>query len=226
MRDKLKGADYYSTCIDYENARIIKFSKALQSVDQNNKVGIRNANMYLSNFYRNLFKLKYSAGYPINDIFSDYLNWVNYYKLICSENDSFYDLVDIFSIGVLYSNNREMFLSTFTDIIETCKLSDGLIQLLYAYVKGSSYTFSQSKAYYYEKLFFANDKQSIITHVLADWYNAHKDAYWYDSHKSKNDIYCGYWCFEVPALLKIFCIDDSFCSNADYYPVDLAHYCF
>ena len=220
MRDKLKEKDYFSKCIEYENARIIKFTQALQSVDKNNLIGIRNANLYLSNFYRNLFKLKYSAGYPINEIFNDYLNWLNHYKLICSENDSFYDLVDMFSIGVLYSNNREGFILYLTDIIEKCKITDGLILLFYDYVKGNRYTFTQSKAYYFENLFFAEDKHSVISRVLSDWYKNHKDAYWYDSHKSKNNTYCGYWCFEIAAFVKIFKLDASSYCKENHYPYD------
>lgn len=137
-----------------------------------------------------------------------------------SENDSFYDWVDMFSIGVLFSKNRERFLPSLTEILKKSKISDGLILFFYNYLNCSHYTFTESNTSYFKTLFFAEDKQSVIVQLLTDWYSVHKDAYWYDSHKSQNDTYCGYWCFEVPALLKIFRIDDSFCSNADYYPND------
>ena len=39
----------------------------------------------------------------------------------------------------------------------------------------------------------------------------------------KIDTYCGYWCFEIAALAKIFSVDDSEFKKHPYYPYDLAH---
>ena len=39
-----------------------------------------------------------------------------------SENDSFYDWVDMFSIGVLFSKNRERFLPSLTEILKKSKI--------------------------------------------------------------------------------------------------------
>lgn len=56
------------------------------------------------------------------------------------------------------------------------------------------------------------------------WYDKHSDAYWYNSHLSPNDTYCGYWCFEIAALVKIFKINDTKLRDNQYYPYNLVHY--
>ena len=66
-----------------------------------------------------------------------------------------------------------------------------------------------SKLDYFNTLIVSDDKQIILNDELNSWYKHHKGAYWYNTHESKNDTYCGYWCFEIAALAKIFSVDDS-----------------
>lgn len=54
-----------------------------------------------------------------------------------------------------------------------------------------------------------------------DFYHKHMNLY--NSHKSKANIYCGYWSFEVAAVVKIMGLDDSSFIDNQYYPKDLVH---
>lgn len=224
MRDKIKKSEYFDNCILYEQNRIDEFTEALNSLDKNNKRGIENANIFLSGFYRNLFKLKYSAGIEINKIFDIYVQWIKYYKNICTENDSLYDLVDIFAIGVFFENAKDEYLCFLLEIFNKCNITDGLIICFLRYLQGAEYQFIKSDFDYFNELYNSNSKETQLKKALFSWYQSHNDAYWFDSHKSKNDTYCGYWSFEAGALAKILNIPDDELKDTLYYPYDLVHY--
>lgn len=223
MRDKIKNCEYYSMCISYEQDRIDKFIDVLKTLDESNTKGIENANLFLSGFYRNLFRLKYSAGFNTNEIFKEYLCWINYYKKVCTRNDSLYDLVDMFAIGVFFEKRKNEFLNILLEIFNKCQLTDGLIIFFLRYLQGDKYQFNSSEFDYFEKLYLSKDKENDLKECIVSWYQLHKDAYWFNSHKSVSNTYCGYWSFDIGAIAKILDICDKDLVNAQYYPYDLVH---
>jgi len=57
-------------------------------------------------------------------------------------------------------------------------------------------------------------------YVQEDWYMNHRHAAWYNSKDYPG--FCGYWCFEAAAVVKIRSLDDSAFRDHQYYPKDLA----
>ena len=72
----------------------------------------------------------------------------------------------------------------------------------------------------------ANDitSQEILSYLNDYWYSSNSEEAWYDSHKSKDNLYYGYWCYEIGAVVKALGIEDSQFKNQVYYPYDLIHY--
>lgn len=225
MRDTIKNKEYFIECISYEKDRINKFTQALESIGIENIKGRNSALTYLANFNKNLFKLSYSIGNSVEDIYSYYKKWIEYYSEVCSENDSLYDIIDLFSISVFYEKRKDEFIPYLIKIINNLKLDDGLLNLCLQFLglefKGSK----ESKLSYLNNLLDnSENKTEILGDILKDWYKFHQEAYWYDSHKLKNDTYCGYWCFDLGAIAKIFNLNDKELEGHKYYPYDLVHF--
>lgn len=84
-----------------------RWNKYVQpSIETKNVNGRNNAFTYLENFNKNDFKLSYSAGDSIENIYSYYEEWIEFYIEICTENDSLYDIIVLFSIVVFYEKSR------------------------------------------------------------------------------------------------------------------------
>ena len=80
--------------------------------------------------------------------------------------------------------------------------------------------FQMMKALVEEK---ETDKPRLLAKYLKEnWYNEKCDCY--EAHKSSQNIYYGYWSFEVGAIAKKLNLDDSNLKDVPYYPYDLVHY--
>lgn len=224
MRDKLKTEEYFQLRIEREKNNIQEFSDLLKTLDTANEIGIRRNKLFLSNFYRNLLKALYSSGEDIEKIIDPYLGYLEYFKDICSFDVSMYDVIDIFSIGVLLEKHKEKFLQMLIEIENKMDKQDGLINCFLSYLQKKEISYQKSCMEYFNTLAKEENKEEVLYLEIGMWYQHHKDAYWYNSHKSKNNTYYGYWCFEIGALVKIFGLDDSRIKENEYYPYDLVHY--
>lgn len=224
MRDLVKTEEYFQQCIQDEKDRIDKFSNILNSLDSDNILGINRGKNFLANFYRNLFKMEFSIGEPVENIIDYYVLCLKYYKDVCTPNDSMYDIIDMISIGVLLDSAKAQFISFLEEIVKRFNFYDGIILFLMSYLKDVPFQRTNSVLRYFNEILDSKEKEKILCEELGNWYQEHKDAYWYNSHQSKNDTYCGYWCFEVAAISKIFKIEDSQLRKSQYYPYDLVHY--
>jgi len=155
-------------------------------------------------------------------MYACYLQAVRYYKDVCAPTDSVYDVIDLLSIGVLFQRSKAEFLPALETIVEKLDSQDGLIDFLLRYLQGRPLNARQSQLDYFNVLMESENKLEILSLELSRWYQHHKDAYWYNSHNSKNNTYCGYWCFEIAALVKILGVDDTSFAADPYYPCDLA----
>lgn len=224
MRDIVKNEEYFLKCISYEKDRIIKFSQALKSIETDNIKGRYNALIYLANFNKNLFKLSYSIGESIEGIYSYYEEWIKYYSEVCTEYDGIYDVIDILSIATFYKNRKTEFERYLITIIHKINLNDGMLNLCLKHLDLDYKEATKSKLPYLNKLLESDNKVEILKSIPKEWYEFHKDAYWYNSHKSKNDTYCGYWSFDLGAVVKILKLDDKVLKQEKYYPYDLVHF--
>ncbi len=225
MRDDFKDEKYFTECIAYEKESINEFKEALEQLDEKNERGRQIGYDALADFNKNLFKLSYSAGASVEAIYPYYEEQVKLYSVVCSEDDSLYDLVEICSLAVFYEAKKEELLPYLFTIVEKCKLNDGMINLCLRYLEAECGECKKSRLSFLNPLLdSADDKNKLLREILKKWYRCHKDAYWYDSHKLKTDTYRGYWSFDLGAIAKIFRLDDSDLKGKQYYPYDLVHF--
>lgn len=224
MRDIIKSEEYFIKCISYEKDRINKFSQALASVGTENVKGRYNALTYLANFNKNLFKLLYSMGDSIEDMYFYYKEWIKCYSEICTENDSMFDIIDMFSIAVFYEKRKKDFANYLITIADKLNLNDGMTNACLRYLELNFKNNKKSKLSYLNSLLDGNTKADSLLKVSNEWYSFHQDAYWYDTHKSKSETYCGYWSFELGAIAKISKLNDEELKDQQYYPYDLVHF--
>ena len=223
MRDTIKTEDYFQEKIKLNTARIEKFETTLRNTEPANERGIRLGKAQLSKLYLDCAKATYSAGADLSEMYVYYIQAINYDKDVCVPVDSLYNVVDFLSIGVLFQKSKTEFLPALEIMVEKFNSQDGLICFLLQYLQDKPLEMRQSKLSYFNQLAEGDDKIAVLSSELSHWYQHHKSASWYNSHNSKNNTYCGYWCFEIAALSKIFKIDDKDFALNPYYPYDLAH---
>ena len=224
MRDTIRTEEYFREKIKSNAARIEKFETTLSNTEPANERGIRLGKAHLSKLYLDCAKAAYSAGADLSEMYAYYTQAINYYKDVCVPVDSLYNVVDFLSIGVLFQKSKTEFLPALEIMVEKFNSQDGLICFLLQYLQDKPLEMRQSKLSYFNQLAEGDDKIAVLSSELSHWYQHHKSASWYNSHNSKNNTYCGYWCFEIAALSKILEIDDKEFARNPYYPYDLAHY--
>lgn len=224
MRDTIKPKDYFLERIQADTARIKKFEEILKNTEPSNERGIRIGKSQLSKLYLDCAKVSYSMGADLGEMYSYCIQSINHYKDACTPADSLFGVIDYLSIGVLFHKSKQEFLTALETTAVRFNSQDGLICCLLQYLQDKPLEMQQSKLGYFNNLAKCDDKMAVLSSELSHWYQHHKSASWYNSHKSKNNTYCGYWCFEIAALSKILGIDDKDFALNPYYPYDLAHY--
>ena len=111
MKDSEKLQEYFLNKYNSENERICKFKNTMMQLDKTNQNGIRIGKIHISNLYLNCIRLVYSMRWSIKIMFEYYLEYIKYYKDVCTPNDSLYDIIDILSIGVLLDENKKQFIN-------------------------------------------------------------------------------------------------------------------
>lgn len=213
--------------IQSERKRIKKFESALSNMDKSNIKGIRIGKIHLANMYLNCIRLTYSIFREYDRMYPDYIKFLEYYREICTPNDSMYDIIDILSIGVLLDNKKDEFINCLEEIVTKFNSMDGIIIIIMNYlknVKDFSLDNMISKIEYINELVMAENKEEVLQKALRIWYEEHRDAYWYDAHKKNNATFCGYWSYEIAAFVKIYNLDDTSFQDELYYPYDLVRY--
>ena len=223
MRDTIKSEEYFTNKLQSNQARILKFETLLTGIEPSNERGIRIGKGWLSSLHLDSLKAAYSAGAGIQDVYAHYLQFIDSYKDVCAPVDSAYDVIDALSLGVLFQAAKSNFLPGLESITEKFDSRDGLICCLIQSLRDEPLTIRPSQLDYFNRIAEGENPAEILSLELSQWYQRRKDAYWYNAHRSKNDTYCGYWCFEIAALSKIFRVDDSGFAQNPYYPYDLAH---
>jgi len=221
VEKNVKSNEYFQNKLDSERKRIDKFEDALKNLEPSNTKGIRMGQIHLANLYLNCVKLTYSKDESFQEMFPDYMKFLEYYKEVCTSNDSMYDIIDIFSIGVLLHNRKKEFNDYLDEILLKYNSNDGMITFLMDYLQNRTAQKAISRIDYFNELLKSEDKLKILKEELGLWYDKHSDAYWYNAHESKNNTYCGYWCFEIAALVQIFGIDDTSLRENQYYPYEI-----
>ena len=131
LRDKHKDHAYFEK-------RLNRLQKRLrEDVEMTNEISEK----YLLLHYQDLVldneglvKLSYSIGASKEEIFPYYQGILSYLKLIASEGVPFDLAVNIFALGVLYSERKGEFLDDLKAIYEQMDHTDGLIEYYMVYL--------------------------------------------------------------------------------------------
>ena len=213
IRDKIKTEEYFQE--DRElylgslNRRLAKYDKIKP---ENKSVYFRN--LVIDN--ETLFKICYSIGDSVQTLFPYYQGILSNLKLIASEGVPFDLAVNIFALGVLYSEHKEEFLDDLKAIYEQMDHTDGLIEYYMVYL------FHDKIVPFHSILEYQNmieDTYDSVAKAQGFWYYSHSDAPWYNNYTK--DTYVGYWSFDTAATCKIKGIYDERLKDLEYFPYDL-----
>ena len=215
LRDKHKDQAYFER-------RLNRLQKRLrEDIEMTDEI----AEKYLLLHYQDLVldheelvKLSYSIESSKEEIFPYYQGILSNLKLIASEGVPFYRVVDVFALGVLYSERKEEFLEDLKDIYAQMDHTDGLIEYYMTYL------FHDKVVPFHSSLEYQNmieDTYESVAKAQGFWYYSHSDAPWYGTHKYDNRGYDGYWSFDTAATCKIKGIYDERLKELEYFPYDL-----
>ena len=213
IRDKHKDRAYFEKRLNRLQERLKrKVSKSKDITKDYLEVHYQ----FLVLFNEELVKLSYSIGASKEEIFPYYQGILSNLKLIASEGVPFDLAVNIFALGVLYSERKEEFLDDLKAVYEQMDHTDGLIEYYMVYL------FHDKIVPFHSILEYQNmieDTYESVAKAQGFWYYSHSDAPWYNNHTK--DTYKGYWSFDTAATCKIKGIYDERLKDLEYFPYDL-----
>ena len=213
LRDRIKTEEYFredrELYLGSLNRRLAKYDKIKP---ENKSVYFRN--LVIDNDI--LFKICYSIGDSVQTLLPYYQGMLSNLKEVASEGVPFDLAVNIFALGVLYSERKEEFLDDLKAIYEQMDYTDGLIEYYMVYL------FHDKIVPFHSILEYQNmieDTYESVAKAQGFWYYSHSDAPWYNNHTK--DTYVGYWSFDTAATCKIKGIYDERLKDLEYFPYDL-----
>ena len=213
LRDKHKDQSYFEKRLDRVQVRLKRKASKSKEIQ---KDFLEVHYQFLVQFNEELVKLSYSIGASKEEIFPYYQGILSNLKLIASEGVPFDLAVNIFALGVLYSERKEEFLDDLKTIYEQMDHTDGLIEYYMVYL------FHDKIVPFHSILEYQNmieDTYESVAKAQGFWYYSHSDAPWYNNHTK--DTYVGYWSFDTAATCKIKGIYDERLKDLEYFPYDL-----
>ena len=204
LRDWIKTEEYFEKYISYQKERIRKFTEALSQSDEKDSSRIIQCNMFLANYYKDLFVAEYSYGAMQEELTSIFLKYTEVLKVAGIR--SYSDMVDLLSIGILLDCQIDK-----DWLSEVKQFDDALtINLKRVLNKENVREHSDSGELKYPKYYkiFLDYLYNKITlpqledYVLNEWYKESSELSWYDSHLSKENVFVGYWCWVAAAVVK------------------------
>ncbi|MFC3932895.1 PoNe immunity protein domain-containing protein [Streptococcus dentapri] len=222
FRDKHKDENYFREAYDF-NIKAFQDMESMKPEVPEERMGYFYSPQ--SMYSKELVFMAYSLGKSNDEIFKWFKISLHYYLLSYASHESIYDLINYFSLAVLFEDRKEEFIEdietlfnkymTFVD--EGEQLQEDYIEFLAMYLlRGERVNFHSHLEY----LNLMGDTADSIIEAQKFWYYAHSEAAWYDTHKTE-DAYYGYWSFDTAALCKIRGIYDERLKDLDYFPYDL-----
>ena len=224
FRDKYKDENYFQKKYDFN----FKAFERREGKEHKERVLPQYINKYYisqSTYAEKLLRINYALGNSLDEVFKWFKISLRYYQLSYGAFESIYDLMDYFSLAVLFEDRKEEFIEdiekifskyqAFVDASE--QYEDGYIDTLAIYLLEGQVENFRSHLEYLNMI--GNDADSVIE-AQKFWYYAHSEASWYDTHKTE-DAYYGYWSFDTAALCKMRGIYDERFKDLDFFPYDL-----
>ena len=238
MRDQLKTFEFFKKSLSFTNESIDQFQTLLREVvDAHGEdyIGTKNGYDALVVYYTEKINLEYSIGESVDVIRQTFLELLKYYSKMWDLEYGYTGLVRVLSVGFMLNVESVQFDDLQKKIIDL-KLNDYIVNFLMRCINENWSLSSQSLVFpgFYEPLKeiidsfddLSNDtiSRKILSYLNDFWYSSNSEEAWYDSHKSKDNLYYGYWCYEIGAVVKALGIEEKKKKNQVYYPYDLVHY--
>ena len=213
LRDRIKTEEYFQEAFEWYTGSLQR--KIEQFPDINPEYYEYHFRSMVIN-YESLLKVGYSLGKDVQELLPYYQGMLSNLKEVASEGVPFDLAVDIFALGVLYSERKEEFLDDLKAVYEQMDHTDGLIEYYMVYL------FHDKIVPFHSILEYQNmieDTYESVAKAQGFWYYSHSDAPWYNNHTK--DTYKGYWSFDTAATCKIKGIFDERLKELEYFPYDL-----
>ena len=213
LRDKIQTEEYFQEAFEWYSESL---RKKLERFDKVKPESLSNHFRFRVINYEDLLRVGYSLGKDVQELFPYYQGILSNLKEVASEGVPFDLAVDIFALGVLYSERKEEFLDDLKAIYEQMDHTDGLIEYYMVYL------FHDKIVPFHSILEYQNmieDTYESVAKAQGFWYYSHSDAPWYNNHTK--DTYVGYWSFDTAATCKIKEIYDERLKDLEYFPYDL-----
>ena len=213
LRDKIQTEEYFQEAFEWY---FKCYQEALERFDKVKPENLLSHLQFRVLDYEDLLRVGYSLGKDVQELFPYYQGILSNLKEVVSEGVSFYRAVDVFALGVLYSERKEEFLDDLKAIYEQMDHTDGLIEYYMVYL------FHDKIVPFHSILEYQNmieDTYESVAKAQGFWYYSHSDAPWYNNHTK--DTYVGYWSFDTAATCKIKGIYDERLKDLEYFPYDL-----
>ena len=213
IRDRIKTEEYFQEAFEWYSQCL---QEDIEDYEKEKPKDLMSHFRFMVINYENLLKVGYSLGKDVQDLFPYYQGILSNLKEVASEGVPFYRAVDVFSLGVLYSERKEEFLDDLKAIYEQMDHTDGLIEYYMVYL------FHDKIVPFHSILEYQNmieDTYESVAKAQGFWYYSHSDAPWYNNHTK--DTYKGYWSFDTAATCKIKGIYDERLKDLEYFPYDL-----
>ena len=224
FRDKYKDENYFQKKYDFN----FKAFERREGKEHKERVLPQYINKYYisqSTYAEKLLRINYALGNSLDEVFKWFKISLRYYQLSYGAFESIYDLMDYFSLAVLFEDRKEEFIEDIEKIFSKYQsfvdageqFEEGYIDTLAIYLLEGRVENFRSHLEYLNMI--GNDADSVIE-AQKFWYYAHSEASWYDTHKT-DDAYYGYWSFDTAALCKMRGIHDERFKDLDFFPYDL-----
>ena len=213
IRDRIKTEEYFQEAFEWYSESLRKKLERFYKVKPEN---LSDHFRFRVINYEDLLRVGYSLGKDVQELFPYYQGILSNLKEVALEGVPFDLAVDIFALGVLYSERKEEFLDDLKAIYEQMDHTDGLIEYFIVYL------FHDKIVPFHSILEYQNmieDTYESVAKAQGFWYYSHSDAPWYNNHTK--DTYVGYWSFDTAATCKIKGIFDERLKDLEYFPYDL-----
>ena len=213
IRDKIKTEEYFQEAFEWYSQCL---QEDIEDYEKEKPKDLMSHFRFMVINYEDLLRVGYSLGKDVQELFPYYQGILSNLKEVASEGVPFDLAVDIFALGVLYSERKEEFLDDLKAIYEQMDHTDGLIEYYMVYL------FHDKIVPFHSILEYQNmieDTYESVAKAQGFWYYSHSDAPWYNNHTK--DTYVGYWSFDTAATCKIKGIYDERLKDLEYFPYDL-----
>ena len=234
MRDTRKSKDYFLNKLQITDENVSRILKIHDSnIKANNQKGLDVTNFCLSEVLFSYPETWYSIGKKIDE--SWIMLYSNYFPCFLNsigENNIYQNIIKILSIGVLLNIEDEYFIRLSSKLKEV-KYQDSFIDFL---VNSRCSQHKVSEKILFRK-YIACETLSKLSQLQGqeaiDLINIYLNKYFYtkesigrefNSHKQANNMYNGYWAWEIAAIVKIKQLNDSSLKENPYYPYDIVHW--